>query len=197
MCVLNLNHTEYMYKQFTVLWSKTFSHICDSVRFGRACIHSNLINPFIIVGLAILQVFNLHNSAKIRPPQPFLIWQRSFPPLFQVKNKKRWSQVMYMSYVLDFLLPQDVKGMFTHCISVVFIFYKNNYPIHVCFQYVWRLLCTAQFYCCEPQLIMIEHTFDQMTYVTRSCVELTTPWLENHHSFVSWYRAIGILIVLM
>lgn len=22
--------------------------------------------------------------------------------LFQVKNKKRWSQVMYMSYVLDF-----------------------------------------------------------------------------------------------
>ena len=30
---------------------------------------------------------------------------------FQVKNKKRWSQVMYMSYVLDFLtegrlLPQ-------------------------------------------------------------------------------------------
>ncbi|WAR30086.1 hypothetical protein MAR_003654 [Mya arenaria] len=27
-----------------------------------------------------------------------------------VKNKKRWSQVMYMSYVLDFLLKQDKNG---------------------------------------------------------------------------------------
>ncbi|XP_052786292.1 chitin synthase chs-1-like [Mya arenaria] len=28
----------------------------------------------------------------------------------KVKNKKRWSQVMYMSYVLDFLLKQDENG---------------------------------------------------------------------------------------
>ena len=28
--------------------------------------------------------------------------------IFQVKKKKRWSQIMYMSYVLDFLSKQHV-----------------------------------------------------------------------------------------
>ena len=31
--------------------------------------------------------------------------------VLQVKNKKRWSQIMYMSYVLDYLMVQQENGM--------------------------------------------------------------------------------------
>ena len=30
----------------------------------------------------------------------------------KVRNKKRWSQIMYMSYILDFLVKEDTKGYY-------------------------------------------------------------------------------------
>ena len=41
-------------------------------------------------------------------PYLSIYWVAAFKPIFvKVKNKKRWSQVMYMSYILDYYMKQE------------------------------------------------------------------------------------------
>ena len=46
----------------------------------------------------------------------------------QVKSKKRWSQVMYMSYVLDFFIKEEQSGKRIQSITfqVIFKNYTNR-----------------------------------------------------------------------
>ena len=74
----------------------------------------------------LLLSIHFKDNKKVSDIYNYEIAKHNIP--MQVKSKKRWSQVMYMSYVLDFFIKEEQSGKRIQSITfqVIFKNYTNR-----------------------------------------------------------------------